>query len=211
MNRSAAAGLDESPAAILYERHALPMLAYLRLHAPTWEDAEDILQEVFLAAMDQERLLRLPKEEQLAWPGEVARHKLADHYRRLKRRPALPLETSADELPEPEALAPEAVIVGQEARRELWEGVQHLSALQQQVVYLRFVGGLRCPQIASLLGRRDWKITGTPDARGAYAHPIHWPMTIVDITSGDLDGYIARVQAWARSALAALKAPGQEL
>lgn len=57
-------------------------------------------------------------------------------------------------------------------------------------------------------GRRAWKITGTPNSRGVYTHPIHWPMTIVDITSGDLDGYLARVQAWARSALAALKASG---
>ncbi|HEY7356809.1 MAG TPA: sigma-70 family RNA polymerase sigma factor [Ktedonobacterales bacterium] len=155
MNRSAAAGLDESPAAILYERHALPMLAYLRLHAPTWEDAEDILQEVFLAAMDQGRLLHLPEGEQLAWLGGIARHKLADHYRRLKRRPALPLETSAAALAGPEALAPEAVIVGQEAQRELWAAVRQLSALQQQVIYLRFVGGLRSQQIASLLGKQE--------------------------------------------------------
>lgn len=155
MNRHAAAGLDESPAAILYERHALPMLAYLRLHAPTWEDAEDILQEVFLAAMNQGRLLRLPEGEQLAWLGGIARHKLADHYRRLKRRPTLPLEMSAAVLTEPEALAPEAVIVTQEAQRELWAAVRQLSALQQQVIYLRFVGGLRSPQIASLLGKQE--------------------------------------------------------
>src|SRR5690349_17579217 len=98
MNRYASAGLDESAVAILYERHAVPVLAYLRLHAPTWEDAEDLLQEVFLAAMGQGRLLLLPEDEQLAWLGGIARHKLADHYRRVKRRPILPLETSADEL-----------------------------------------------------------------------------------------------------------------
>ena len=57
-------------------------------------------------------------------------------------------------------------------------------------------------------GRRAWKITGTPASHGAYVHPMHWPLTIADITSGDLDGYIGRVQAWARSALEALKASG---
>lgn len=58
-------------------------------------------------------------------------------------------------------------------------------------------------------GRRAWKITGTPTSYGAYTHPIQWPMTMGDITSGDLDGYIARVQAWARSTLEALKTSGK--
>lgn len=39
---------EESPATLLCERHARPMLAYLRRHAPSWEDAEDVLQEVYL-------------------------------------------------------------------------------------------------------------------------------------------------------------------
>ncbi len=57
-------------------------------------------------------------------------------------------------------------------------------------------------------GKRAWKITGTPAAQGAYARPVHWPITVGDMTAGDLDGYSGRVQAWARSALAALKASG---
>lgn len=57
-------------------------------------------------------------------------------------------------------------------------------------------------------GKRAWKITGTPTSYGTYAHPVQWTMTAADITAGDLDGYIARVQDWARSALEALKASG---
>jgi len=151
----ATASLDESPGAILYERHATPILAYLRLHAPSWEDAEDVLQEVFLAAMEQWKLLNLPENDQLAWLGGVARHKLVDHYRRSQRRAALPLTAITDEMVEEATLAPESIILGRETQRELWEAVRHLSALQQQVVYLRFVGGLRCPQIASLLGKHE--------------------------------------------------------
>lgn len=176
MKQYATASLGESPAAILYERHAVPILAYLRLHAPTWEDAEDVLQEVFLAAMDQRQLLTLPEHEQLAWLGGVARHKLVDHYRRTRRRPTLPLEQLEDALEAEAALAPEALILGREARRELWEAVRHLSAVQQQVIYLRFVGGLRCPQIASLLGKREDAVRkllsrAMNQLRGLYPHP----------------------------------------
>jgi hypothetical protein len=57
-------------------------------------------------------------------------------------------------------------------------------------------------------GRRTWKITGTPAAYGAYAHPIQWPIIAADVTAGGVDDYIAHVQAWARSVLKALKASG---
>ena len=147
--------LEEPPATLLYERHARAILAYARLHAPTWEDAEDILQEVFLATLGQSHLLALTDREQMAWFVRVAQHKLIDHYRRSRRRPALPLEPIADEIEEEAALAPEQIILGKEARRELWHAVKQLSGVQQQVVYFRFVGGLHCPQIAALLGKRE--------------------------------------------------------
>jgi RNA polymerase sigma-70 factor (ECF subfamily) len=160
----------------LYKRYAVPVLAYLRLHAPSWEDAEDILQEVFLAALEQRRFLRLPESEQIAWLGGVARHKLVDHYRRAQRRPALLLTEITDELAEEATRTPESVVLGWEEQRELWEAVQHLSALQQQVIYLRFVGGLHCPQIASLLGKREDAIRkllsrAMNQLRGLYPQP----------------------------------------
>jgi RNA polymerase sigma-70 factor (ECF subfamily) len=149
------AQLEHSPATLLYERHARPILAYLRLHAPGWEDAEDVLQEVFLATLHQHHLLGLPEREQLAWLVAVARHKLVDHYRRQQRRPTLPLEPLAEALEEEVALAPEQMLMSQEAQQELWQAVQQLSGMQQQVLYFRFAGGLHCPQIAALLGKRE--------------------------------------------------------
>ena len=176
MEQHTIASLNESPATTLYERHATPILAYLRLHAPTWEDAEDVLQEVFLATMEQQRLLSLPENEQLAWLSGVARHKLADHYRRGQRRAALPLTEATDEIVEEETLAPESIVLSRETQRELWEAVQRLSALQQQAVYLRFVAGLRCPQIASLLGKHEDAIRkllsrAMNQLRGLYPKP----------------------------------------
>jgi RNA polymerase sigma-70 factor (ECF subfamily) len=146
---------EGSPAAILYERHAVPILAYLRLHAPTWEAAEDILQEVFLATMNHRHIIDLPEQQQLAWLGGIARHKLVDHYRHARRRTTAPLDPMLDEIEEAEALTPESVVLGQEQQRELWQAVKRLPALQQRVVYLRFAAGLRSPQIASLLGKRE--------------------------------------------------------
>ncbi|HEY7123270.1 MAG TPA: DUF5946 family protein [Ktedonobacterales bacterium] len=54
-------------------------------------------------------------------------------------------------------------------------------------------------------GKRTWKITGTPTSYGAYAHPIQWPITVVDVAAGGVEDYLGNAQAWARSICEALK------
>lgn len=147
--------LDDAPDSALYQRHAAAIFAYLRLHAPCWEDAEDLLLEVFLAALESASLSALPEAEQLAWLRRVAHHKLVDHFRRAARRSHVPLEQLAEVIEEDEALAPEQAALRQEERRQVRAAVQRLPALHQQVVRLRFGEGLRCAQIALLLGKRE--------------------------------------------------------
>jgi RNA polymerase sigma factor (sigma-70 family) len=147
--------MDETPVAALYERHAEAIFLYLRLHAASTEDAEDLLLEVFLAALEWEPLSALPSEDQLAWLRQVARNKLIDQYRRVKRRPVVGLEQVAAVMEDDEARAPEQVALRQEERHRLRLAVQRLPALQQQILRLRFGDGLRAAQIAALVGKRE--------------------------------------------------------
>jgi hypothetical protein len=54
-------------------------------------------------------------------------------------------------------------------------------------------------------GRRTYKIVGTVENHGAYAQPIAWTMTIVDVVAAGHDAYYESVNAWARATLAALR------
>lgn len=128
--------LDEAPDSALYQRHAATIFAYLRLHALSWEDAEDLLLEVFLAALESASLPTLPEAEQLAWLRRVAHHKLVDHFRRAARRSNVPLGQLAEVIAEDEALAPEQAALRQEERRQVRAAVQRLPALQQRVLRL---------------------------------------------------------------------------
>ncbi len=69
----------------LYERYAASILAYARLHTPSWEDAEedaeDLTVEVFPAALEQDNLSWLADKQQFVWLRSVAQHKLVDRYR----------------------------------------------------------------------------------------------------------------------------------
>jgi RNA polymerase sigma-70 factor (ECF subfamily) len=149
-----ARALEWSPAAALYQEHAATILAYLRGHTSSREDAEDLLLEVFLAALEDERLTTLPSSEQLAWLRRVAHHKLVDLYRRTSRRPLVALEEVQETLEE-EAATPEQAVVHSEEVQNIRDALQRLPPLQQEILRLRFAANLRCGQIAAVLGKRE--------------------------------------------------------
>jgi RNA polymerase sigma-70 factor (ECF subfamily) len=153
--RSSQSGLDESPPAGLYQQHAPGIFAYLRRQNLSREDAEDILLEVFLAAYQRNNLAALAPGEQLAWLRQVTRHKLADHFRRANRRVMVDLDVVADTLYADDTQAPEQVALQRESERQLRAAISHLPAAQQQVLRLHFGEGLRCVDIARMLGKGE--------------------------------------------------------
>ncbi len=64
--------LDDSPIARLYQHYWLTILASIRQHISSREDAEDILLEVFVAALESTSLLTMGEKQQLAWLRHVA-------------------------------------------------------------------------------------------------------------------------------------------
>jgi RNA polymerase sigma-70 factor (ECF subfamily) len=151
---SPGAELDDTPAAALYRQHAPLIFAWLVKHVRSWEDAEDLLLEVFQAALERDRLLAVQEEKRLAWLLSVAQHKLVDYYRLAARRQSVPLEDVAELLEGDEGLVPEALALRHERDADLQCALQALSGPQREVVQLRFGEGLRCTEIATLLGKR---------------------------------------------------------
>lgn len=149
---------DDSLCTHLYRSYAPGMLAYLRRHALTQEDAEDLLLEVFLAALKHEsHLSGLSEDERRAWLGTVARNRVIDYHRRARRWRFSPLEEARDAL-DGEDKMPEAMVVRDEEHGELRSYLQRLPTTQQEVLQLRFTCGLRCAEIASALNKREGAI-----------------------------------------------------
>lgn len=145
----------ESPATALYQEYAPILLAYLRRQTASPEDAEDLLVEVFLAALERNQLLAIPQDARRRWLFDVAQHKLADTYRRSARRPVVPLDPLAETLEEDAALAPEEVVLHQEAQAELRVALGRLPPQHQEVLHLRFAHGLGAAEIAAVLGKGE--------------------------------------------------------
>jgi RNA polymerase sigma factor (sigma-70 family) len=141
--------------AALYRQYAPAIFAYLLQHTQREEDAEDILVEVFLAALENEQFLSLPEKTQLAWLWRVARNKMVDAYRQSIRRRSVTLESVTERLIGDDDFDPEHFALRQEEYNDLQVHLKSLSSLQQEVLRLRFSQDMRCSEIATHMGKHE--------------------------------------------------------
>jgi RNA polymerase sigma-70 factor (ECF subfamily) len=137
----------------LYDQHAPAILSYLCQHLSHVQDAEDVLVEVFLAALNKTGFETLNSDHQQAWLKRVAHNKLVDRLRKTTRLQV----TSLDEALEQESrdLSPEDLSVQRESYAHLYRCLARLSPEQQELIQLRYGEGLRLVEIADLLHRPD--------------------------------------------------------
>lgn len=158
MNEQCSVALDSAHLAHLYQQSAPKILDYVYRQVPSFQDAEDILIDVFVAALESVSFASLTEQEQQAWLWRVARNKVIDAYRRTQRAHRLPLEHIDVELVEDAVPHPEQMSIRQEEEDDLALLIERLSPLQQEVLYLRFSENLRCAQIAARVGKRESSI-----------------------------------------------------
>lgn len=140
---------------ILYRKYAPGILAYVRNHIASQEDAEDLVVEVFLAAMENELFASLSEKAQQSWLWRVTRNKVIDVYRRSRVRQNVNLDLAAESLFEDEQFGPEHTALRQEDYMNLYTHLQSLPAHQQEILRLRFGQGLSCGEIATMLSKQE--------------------------------------------------------
>ena len=139
----------------LFEQHSETLFTYLRQHTHTHEDAEDILVETFTAALAEKKFLNLSESAQVAWLWRVARNKVVDAFRRATVRHSAPFEQADEAISDDETHDPELMALRQDDVYALRGLLQRLSAQQREIVELRFGYGMRCTEIAAVLGKRE--------------------------------------------------------
>src|SRR5690349_7476209 len=113
---------------LLYERYAGIILYAIRRQISSDEDAEDLLLDVFVAAVEADTFARLEETAQVAWLRRVAQNKCADYYRQIYRRPVVSLEQPGihGSLYDDDERAPEQVALRREEHRLLYEQLASL-------------------------------------------------------------------------------------
>lgn len=134
--RAAQAG-DRAAFGALYEKFARMIHGVLLAHV-CYSDAEDLLQDVFVRAMEQLRGLREPAAFG-GWLAAVARRAAFDHHRRIRPAADSPGQIAGGERPDGEAFEVLAII-------------QRLPESYRETLVLRLVEGMTGPEIAARTG-----------------------------------------------------------
>ena len=161
MQEKQTASNDKTYLTTIYQRYAPALFAYLHRHAGVLEDTEDLLLEVFQAALERPGFERLGTKEQEAWLWCVARNKVADHHRRRVRRQGMSLELVPEDVYEQDEETPETLLLRQEMYARLRTSIQRLPVHQQEIVHLRFALGLRSAEIAAVLHKSEGAVRVT--------------------------------------------------
>jgi len=132
----------------LFDRYHRTLLRYTMARLGDVHGAEDVTQEVFVAAVGSLRRLRNTSEGGTeSWLLGIARYKVADRIRRLRRERALPV------IDEPVGDATEVVLRRLEVS-EVRAALELLSDDQRDLILRRFVLDQSLEQVSEATGRR---------------------------------------------------------
>ena len=145
------AGGDAEAFTRLYARHRLRLYRYLARRLRDDALADELFQDVWqrvIAARGDWR----PQTGFATWLYTIAHHRLADHWRALKHRPAPPGDQEARLARLADADTPERVMSDFERRRELQLALDALPEEQREVLLLRLEQELTLEQIGEVTG-----------------------------------------------------------
>jgi len=139
---------DPEAFAALYRRYLPSVFRYLFVRLGNSQEVEDITSKVFVEALESLVQQRYQENGKFAaWLFTIARRRLIDLYR---QRPTTPLQEAA-------LLAPDPFDQVQSADRQVRLRVllSKLDAEKQELMRLRFAGGLSFAEIAALEGKSE--------------------------------------------------------
>jgi RNA polymerase sigma-70 factor (ECF subfamily) len=133
----------------LYQEYLPRILNYVRLRVGDEDLAQDLTAAVFERAVAKQHTLRQRKAFG-GWLFRIARNEVAGYYRR--HRPTVPLEQAGDQ-PATDPSPPEAVMRLEELDR-LQVALATLAEREQEIIRLKFMGGLGNKEIAKVMRLR---------------------------------------------------------
>ncbi len=129
---------------VLYERHYLPVLKFIKLRVNEIEDAKDIASSVFLVVFEKIHTLKDPSNF-TGWLYGIARNKLKKFYRQQHHEIKM-LEASFTDRAN-DSIGPQA------ENRQVKSALQDLSVSERKILRLRFNEHLSVAEIAQQVNK----------------------------------------------------------
>lgn len=141
---------DKNATYNFYKKYSTRIFIYLQKHLPSNEDAQEIMQDVFLEAIDSIVFFK-EKSSVLTWLYKIAHNKLVDYYRKRKIKTIvfsqIPfLKHARDEMYEPEFQYEKNII-----RDKIEKAFNMLAFRHKNILYMHYEKGMRIKEIAKQL------------------------------------------------------------
>ncbi len=146
---------DEAALTQLYEENFDKIYRYIVLKIGDRTEAEDMTQQVFLKAFKSISGYRSKGSPFSSWLFRIAHNQVVDHWRKKSKRATVPLEET---LVGSGNSNPGSDVERKMDIENLVAATKRLTGLQQEVVSLRFAGGLSVAQVARLMGKTEGAI-----------------------------------------------------
>jgi RNA polymerase sigma-70 factor (ECF subfamily) len=144
--------LDREAFGELYRRSVTPVYRYCAARSDSTAEAEELTQEVFLAALAGIERVRAEHEAAwMAWLFQIARNKRADRLRGRYRRPTAPLEAAGDV--EARGPLPAEAAEIEADRAAVRAALDELTPEQREVVICKYVLGYDNTRTGEVVGK----------------------------------------------------------
>jgi len=142
---------DPEAFAQIYETYFDRIYRYVFLRVRSQMEAEDITQQVFLNALNSISSYRWKGAPFSSWLFRIAHNQVVDYQRKSSR-----IQTTTLEAPVRDTGPDPVDVVEQEMNMErIKVAIVDLTQLQQEVISLRFAGGLSTKETAKIMGRKE--------------------------------------------------------
>lgn len=130
-----------------YNINSPRLLRYLQKKLPRKEDAEEVLNDIFFAAIDELPLFR-EKSNINTWLFKIARNKIADFYRKRKIKSVLLSQAPFLEIIANEIAQPEFQFEKNKIRDRVEKAFSSISSRYQKILHLHYEEGVPVKELA---------------------------------------------------------------
>lgn len=141
---------DHEAVVEFYKIYSPKLLRYLRHKVPYSEDAEELLNDIFFAAIDELSFFQ-NKSSVNTWLFKIARNKIADFYRKRKIKSVLLSQVPFLEIFATEIENPEFQFEKNKIRDRIEKAYHNISSNYQNILHLHYEDKIPVKELALIL------------------------------------------------------------
>ncbi len=140
---------DSDAVVAFYKINSPKLLSFLRRKLPCKEDAEEVLNDIFFAAIDELHLFQ-EKSSVTTWLFKIAHNKVADFYRKRKIKSVLLSQAPFLEIIAAEIQQPEFQFEKDKIRDKIEKAFLEISLQYQKILHLHYEDKIPVKELAPI-------------------------------------------------------------